>query len=67
MTFVTIDQDGKIGKVNSDHVALILPHALVGQSQIFLANGMGVVLKGTVEEITARLEGKPVMENKLVV
>ena len=60
--FTRIDQEGKIGKVNSDHVALILPHSLVGQSQLVLANGMVIALKGTVEEITAALEGKSVLE-----
>ena len=56
--FVDINQDGKIGKVNPDNVLLVLPAPLIGETQIVLINGMALNVKGSVSEITDRLEGK---------
>ena len=62
MTFTKIEQDGKTLRVNSNHVVLVAPIALVGQTQLVLINGMALNIKGTVDEISDRLDGKSTLE-----
>jgi hypothetical protein len=58
--FVKVEQDGKTGYVNVDHVALVLPTPLIGTSAVIIdANpALSITIKGSVEQAVARLEGK---------
>ena len=56
MTFVEIEQDGKVGYINANHVVLVLPSQLVGTAQLVTINGMALNVKGSVQEIRDRLE-----------
>ena len=56
--FVEIEQDGKIATVNTSHLVLILPSTLIGQADLVLANGLKVTVRGSVQEVTAKMEGK---------
>jgi len=59
--FVEIDQDGKTATINPDHVILVLPTTLIGVSQVVAVGGIALQVKGTVQEVTARLEGKSLL------
>ena len=59
MKFIEVEQEGTIGRVNSDHILLILPTNIVGGSKLILINGLAVDIRGTVREIADRLNGEP--------
>jgi hypothetical protein len=61
MKLVEIEQDGKIAQVNPDQVAFVLPNPLVGVCNLATAAGVSVTIKGTVQEVTARLTGQTVI------
>jgi len=58
--FIEIEQDGKKGYVNVDHVGPRAPDPLVGTSAVIMdANpALSLTIKGSVEQAVARLEGK---------
>lgn len=60
-TFIEIEQDGKKAYVNPQHVALVVAAPLIGQSQIILFGGLTATVKGTVQEVLAKLEGRNIL------
>ena len=62
MKFIEVEQDGKTATVNPDNVAFVLPNALVNTCNIVTIAGVSVPVAGSVREITAKLEGKALLE-----
>ena len=59
--FIEIEQDGKVATINPENVILVVPTTLIGLSQIVCVGGAGVTVKGSVQEVTAKLEGKSIL------
>jgi hypothetical protein len=62
MKLVEIEQDGRIAQVNPEMVAFVLPNPLVGICNLVTAAGVSVTIKGTVQEVAARLTGQTVID-----
>ena len=59
MTLVKFTQTGQSLYINSEHVAVVSPHAqLIGTTNVTLANGINVAVEGNLAEVIEKLGHK---------
>jgi hypothetical protein len=55
--FVEVEQADYKAFVNADHVALITPTKLIGETGLILINGVSLQIKGTMHEFLEKSKG----------